>query len=83
MEKKMESKFTRAVPEVDNIYELVVVAAMRARQLNHLQRFPDPDQSRMIIDRALNEACAGEIEYTVVERIDEETAGEPEGTKDE
>lgn len=81
MEKKNETEFTRTVPEVDNIYELVVVAALRARQLNHLERFPDPDKPRKIIDRALNEACGGEVEYDVADRIDGDAP--PEETKEE
>ena len=76
MEKKNETEFTRTVPEVDNIYELVVVAALRARQLNHLERFPDPDKPRKIIDRALNEACGGDVEYLVADRVDEEESAE-------
>ncbi|MBN1826332.1 MAG: DNA-directed RNA polymerase subunit omega [Candidatus Eisenbacteria bacterium] len=80
MEKKTESTFTRSVPKVDNIYEMVVVAALRARQLNDVQRFRDPDQSRKIIDRALNEAFDDAIEYDGSKPPDgDESAEEPKG----
>ncbi len=73
MNEKIDSSFTVPVPrEIENVYELVVIAALRARQLNQYPHLRDRDRSGTLIDQALGET----IERKVVFEL-----GEPEAPK--
>ncbi len=57
------STFTREVPQVENVYELVVVASLRARQLNEFQMHVPVDSQINPVEEALKETFNGEVEY--------------------
>ncbi len=78
---KGESSFTLLVPEVENIYELVVVASLRARQLNRYPHLRDMDQPVPMVEQALSEAFRGELDAAT--RIEETPAeGEEESSEE-
>jgi len=52
---------------VDNIYELVVSAALRARQLNRFPHLRETEAEENIVEQALHEAVEGRIRYEMDE----------------
>jgi DNA-directed RNA polymerase omega subunit len=62
------SSFDSGVPRVENIYELVVVAAQRARQLNEFQMHMPPESQINPVDKAMAEAFNADIAYEVLDR---------------
>lgn len=62
----LSSSFEEVVPEVDNIYELVVVAAQRARQLNEFQMHMPSEAQINPVEKALGEVYVGDIEYQII-----------------
>ncbi|MFH1681384.1 MAG: DNA-directed RNA polymerase subunit omega [Candidatus Eisenbacteria bacterium] len=54
--------------ELGNIYELVVVAALRARQLNRFPHLRDRDAGRTLVDQALGEAVTLKLPYAISDR---------------
>jgi DNA-directed RNA polymerase subunit K/omega len=60
-----EKSFLVDMPELPNIYELVVVAALRARQVNLANRILPPEGAVKPVERGLGEALAGNIKYEV------------------
>lgn len=77
----LSSSFDSGVPRVDNIYELVVVAAQRARQLNEFQMHMPPDSQINPVDKAMTEAFNAEIAYELLDRS--EAAGQLEKATEE
>ncbi len=71
---KGPSSFLIKMPIVDNIYELVVVAAQRARQINLASRILPPENGVKPVEKALNEALANTIKYEVGEKKEGESA---------
>ena len=67
-----EPLFPLSLPEVDNIYELVVSAALRARQLNRFPHLRETEGEENIVEQALREAVGGKISY----EMDEAEVGE-------
>ncbi len=63
----LSSSFEEAVPRVDNIYELVVVAAQRARQLNEFQMHMPSEAQINPVEKALGEVYGGDIPYEIVD----------------
>ena len=68
------SSFLIKMPIVDNIYELVVVAAQRARQINLASRILPPENGVKPVEKALNEALADTIKYEIAEKSEEDSA---------
>ena len=62
---KGPSSFLIKMPDVDNIYELVVVAEQRARQINLASRILPPENGVKPVEKALNEALAQTVKYEV------------------
>jgi DNA-directed RNA polymerase subunit K/omega len=50
-----------------NVYELVVVAALRARQLNRFPHLRDRDEAATIVDQSVREATGKKISYAIAE----------------
>ncbi|MFH1278717.1 MAG: DNA-directed RNA polymerase subunit omega [Candidatus Eisenbacteria bacterium] len=63
-----ESTFSVVFPEEENIYELVVVAALRARQLNDFPRLRDRERPGPIVDQAMREAASENLEYRIADK---------------
>lgn len=80
--KKNESSFCSPIPITDNIYTLVVVASLRARQLNkHNALQQDAEKSTKIVDQALDEVFSGDIEYFTAE-ADSDSPNEGGGSEE-
>jgi DNA-directed RNA polymerase omega subunit len=62
------SSFLTRLPDVENVYELVVVAAQRARQLNLASRILPPENGVKPVEKALGEALAKTVKYEVQEK---------------
>jgi DNA-directed RNA polymerase omega subunit len=62
------SSFAIRMPDVDNIYELVVVAAQRARQLNLANRILPPESGFNPVEKALGEALAQTVKFEVSDK---------------
>jgi DNA-directed RNA polymerase subunit K/omega len=61
---KMNLSFTVPVPkEAGNAYELVVIAALRARQLNQYPHLRDRDGAGNLVDQAIAEALQKEVPF--------------------
>jgi len=75
-----ESSFTLRTPEVDSIYELVVVASLRARQLNDYPHLRNMDKPMTRVDQALTEVFENRIEYRIAEKSELEPVTEEEAT---
>lgn len=56
------------MPHVTNVYELVVVAALRARQVNMANRILPPEGAVKPVEKSLGEALAGDVKYEVREK---------------
>ncbi|MBM3319273.1 MAG: DNA-directed RNA polymerase subunit omega [Candidatus Eisenbacteria bacterium] len=54
--------------DAGNVYELVVVAALRARQLNRFPQLRDRDATGTIVDQAVREAATKKLAYAIAER---------------
>lgn len=78
---KGESSFTLPVPDVENIYELVVVASLRARQLNRYPHLRDLDQPVPMVEQAISEAFRGDLDDATL--IEEEAAEGGEESSEE
>jgi len=76
----LSSSFEVPVPIVDNIYELVVVAAQRARQLNEFQMHMQPDEQINPVEKALSEAYGDKVEFSILSQREAES--EEKGVKD-
>ena len=72
-----DASFPLNLPDVENIYELVVSAALRARQLNRFPHLRDGGSGENIVDQALREAVEGKIRYAIEEPGPEEAEEEP------
>lgn len=66
--------FLIKMPDVPNIYELVVVAAQRARQINVASRILPPENGVKPVEKALSEALAGQVKYEVSDKPTKESA---------
>ena len=60
------------MPNGENVYELVVVAAQRARQINLASRILPPENGVKPVEKALNEALAKTVKYEVLEKKPDE-----------
>lgn len=61
------STFTTRKVNRDNVYELVRVAALRARQLNQFPHLRIRDQGTTLVDQALREAFDERLDYVLDE----------------
>ena len=68
------SSFLIRMPDVENIYELVVVAAQRARQLNLANRILPPESGFNPVEKALGEALTNTVKYEIGEKPGKEPA---------
>lgn len=62
------SSFAIRMPDVENIYELVVVAAQRARQLNLANRILPPESGFNPVEKALGEALSHSVKFEVSDK---------------
>jgi DNA-directed RNA polymerase omega subunit len=71
---KPASSFLIRMPDVDNIYELVVVAAQRARQLNLANRILPPESGFNPVEKALGEALTNTVKFEIADKPRKEPA---------
>ena len=82
MMKRNNTSFCAPIPITDNIYTLVVVASLRARQLNKFNALrQDAEKSTKIVDQALDEVFSGEVEYFTAE-LEPTSPGEEDGSEE-
>lgn len=72
---RLLSSFAMILPDRDNIYELVVVAALRARQLNDFPHLRSRARPGPLVEQALREAAEEDLEYRIMDRGDDEEDG--------
>ena len=56
------------MPDVTNVYEMVVVAAQRARQVNLANRILPLDGQVNPVEKGLTETLDGSVPYEVLEK---------------
>jgi len=67
-DQKEAKSFLVQMPEFSNVYEVVVVAAQRSRQVNLANRILPLDGQVNPVDKGLTETLAGDVKYTVQEK---------------
>jgi DNA-directed RNA polymerase subunit K/omega len=65
---KEPESFLVDMPQFSNVYEIVVVAAQRARQVNLANRILPPDGQVNPVEKGLMETLAGQVKYEVQEK---------------
>jgi DNA-directed RNA polymerase omega subunit len=65
---KGPTSFLIKMTNIDNVYELVVVAAQRARQINLASRILPPENGVKPVEKALTEALSKSVKYEVGEK---------------
>ena len=69
MAKEKEAKsFLVEMPDLTNVYEMVVVAAQRARQVNLANRILPLDGQVNPVEKGLTETLEGSVPYEVQEK---------------
>ncbi len=71
---KPASSFLIRMPDVENVYELVVVAAQRARQLNLANRILPPESGFNPVEKALGEALTNTVKFEIADKPRKEPA---------
>lgn len=65
---KEAKSFLVQMPELSNVYEMVVVAAQRARQVNLANRILPLDGQVNPVDKGLTETLAGDVKYAIQDK---------------
>jgi len=67
-DQKEAKSFLVELPDLTNVYETVVVAAQRARQVNLANRILPLDGQVNPVEKGLTETLAGSVAYEVQEK---------------
>jgi DNA-directed RNA polymerase subunit K/omega len=76
MKEKAEATFTVPIPrDVENVYELVVIAALRARQLNQFPHLREREKPGTLVDQALHETLGRKVAFDLAEKPEPKVTG--------
>lgn len=70
-EDRTDLSFCMAFPARGNIYERVVVASLRARQLNDYPQLRDRDRPGHLVEQALREAATDILGFHILDKPDD------------